>query len=139
MNKAIVAVAAILAAGSLSSVAAAHHSAAQFDFTKTTQIKGVVKEFNLINPHMQLVLQVTDAKGSRAIEYEGHSRNNMYRAGWRADMVKPGEALTINIAPMKDGTDGGFVTSAVTAQGKAFGQRSSAQNAAAARAAAEAK
>ncbi|MEO6338395.1 MAG: DUF6152 family protein [Caulobacteraceae bacterium] len=136
MKKAIVAVAAIALAGSWASLASAHHSAAQFDFTKSVQVKGTVKEFNLINPHMQLVLHVTDAKGARDIEYEGHSRNNMYRAGWRANMVKPGEALTINIAPLRTGTDGGYVTSATTADGRKFGMQSSAL---ATQAAAEAK
>jgi hypothetical protein len=129
MKTRLLALAATTAVLGLATGASAHHSAAQFDFGKSVQIKGTVKEFNLINPHMQLVLHVKDGKGERDIEYEGHSRNNMYRAGWRADMVKPGEALTINIAPMRDGSDGGYVTSAVTAAGKNFGNVSRGQTA----------
>ena len=37
---------------------------------------------------MRLVLQVKDAKGDREIEFEGHSTNNMYRAGYRANMIR---------------------------------------------------
>ena len=106
--------------------ALAHHSAAPFDFTKTAQIVGTVKSFELINPHMRLVLVVSDAKGTRDVEYEGHSLNNMYRAGWRPNMVKVGDKMTVNIAPRRDGADGGYVTSATTADGRHFGQPSAA-------------
>jgi hypothetical protein len=63
---------------------------------------------------------VDDAKGARDIEFEGHSLNNLYRRGWRKDMVKVGDALTISIAPRKDGGDGGYVLSVKTPDGKEF-------------------
>ena len=112
------------------STVAAHHSAIQFDFTKTVPITGVVKKFQAINPHMRLTLQVTDAKGSREIEFEGHSTNNMYRAGYRNDMIKFGDAITVYVAPLRDGSEGGYVTAALTASGVRFGLRSSAEQAA---------
>ena len=110
-----------------SSSVAAHHSAVQFDFTKSVTITGVVKKFQAINPHMRLVLQVKDPKGDREIEFEGHSTNNMYRAGYRANMIKVGDTITVNVAPHRDGSEGGYVTSAVTASGARFGPRSSAE------------
>ena len=100
---------------------AAHHSAAQFDFGKTAQVTGVVKKFQAINPHMRLVLEVTDAKGTREIEFEGHSTNNMYRAGYRNNMIKLGDKITVTIAPLRSGEDGGYVTAAVNSKGQAFG------------------
>lgn len=106
---------------------AAHHSAVQFDFTKSVAITGVVKKFRAINPHMQLVLHVTDAKGERDIEFEGHSTNNMYRAGYRDNMIKVGDRITVYVAPLKTGADGGYVTAALTASGTRFGQRSRAE------------
>ncbi len=99
----------------------AHHSAIQFDFGKNVQVTGVVKKFLAINPHMRLVLTVTDAKGTRDIEFEGHSTNNMYRAGYRDKMIKVGDKITVIIAPLRDGGDGGYVTGAVTAKGEKFG------------------
>jgi hypothetical protein len=129
MKKTLAALAALAALGTVAPTAQAHHSAAMFDFAKTAKVTGVVKQFELINPHMRLVLVVTDPKGTREIKFEGHSLNNMYRAGWRKDLVKVGERMTVNIAPMKDGSDGGYVTSAVMANGKQFGGRSSAQSA----------
>jgi len=120
--------------------ATAHHSAVQFDFTKSVSYKGVVKEFAAINPHMRLLIEVKDAKGSHEIKFEGHSTNNMYRAGYRKGMVKVGDTVTVNAAPLRDGTEGGYVVSVELADGQFFGQRSTrAQDAAAAAAAEKAK
>jgi hypothetical protein len=123
--RSLVLVAAVVVIGSAS--VAAHHSAIQFDFTKSTPVTGVVKKFIAINPHMQLVLHVKDAKGERDIEFEGHSTNNMYRAGYRDNMIKVGDTITVYIAPLKDGSDGGYVTAATTASGARFGLQSRAQ------------
>jgi hypothetical protein len=105
----------------------AHHSAIQFDFTNTKTVTGVVMKFRAINPHMQLVLHVKDEKGERDIAFEGHSTNNMYRAGYRDNMIKVGDPITVYIAPLRDGSDGGYVTAAVTASGLRFGARSRAE------------
>lgn len=99
----------------------AHHSAAQFNFRGPATIKGTVKSLRPANPHLRLVLVVTDDKGTRDIEYEGHSLNNLYRSGWRPDMVKTGDQIEVMIAPRKDGADGGYVTGVRTADGKVFG------------------
>ena len=105
----------------------AHHSAQQFDFTMSATITGVVKRFQAINPHMRLVLAVTDAKGSHDIAFEGHSTNNMYRAGYRDGMIKVGDKITVYVAPLRDGSEGGYVTAATTADGKRFGVQSRAE------------
>jgi opacity protein-like surface antigen len=112
-----------------STTAAAHHSAVQFDFTRSETVTGVVKKFRAINPHMQLVLHVKDAKGERDIVFEGHSTNNMYRAGYRDNMIKVGDTITVHIAPLRDGSEGGYVTAAVTASGVRFGAQSRAEQA----------
>lgn len=100
--------------------AAAHHSAAQFDFSKRVTIEGVVKEFNVQNPHTAAVVEVTDDKGTRDVEYEGHSASNFYRAGYTRNMVKAGDKIAILIAPRHDGQDGGFIQ-AFTVNGKTVG------------------
>ncbi len=105
----------------------AHHSAQQFDFGRSTPISGVVKRFQAINPHMRLVLSVSDAKGTRDISFEGHSTNNMYRAGYRDGMIKVGDKITVYVAPLRDGSDGGYVTAASTADGRRFGPQSRAE------------
>jgi len=121
----VVAAAALLTVWSTGAVA--HHSAQQFDFSKTASMTGVVKRFQPINPHMRLVLSVTDAKGTREVSFEGHSTNNMYRAGYRDGMIKVGDKITVFVAPLRDGTEGGYVTAASTADGRRFGPQSRAE------------
>jgi hypothetical protein len=101
--------------------AMAHHSAAQFDFAQRVTIEGVVKEFNVTNPHTWAVVEITDDKrGTRDAEYEGHSASHFYRAGYTRGMVKVGDKIAILIAPRRDGEDGGFIQ-AFTVNGKTIG------------------
>jgi hypothetical protein len=102
-------------------VAAAHHSAAQFDFAQRVTIEGVVKDFNVTNPHTWATVELTDDKrGTRDAMYEGHSASHFYRAGYERGMVKPGDKIAILIAPRRDGEDGGFIQ-AFTVNGKTIG------------------
>ena len=103
--------------------AAAHHSAAQFDFRNTVLLTGEVVEARFANPHMRLILEVTDdERGTRDIEFEGHSRNNMVRQGLLPGMFELGDSVTIRIAPMRDGTDGGYVVGVRTPDGDEIGR-----------------
>jgi len=77
-------------------------------------------------PHGRIVLNVTDEHGTRDVEFEAHSRNNMYRQGFRPDMMKVGDKITIRIAPTRNGEDGGYVTAVLTADGTAIGNITSA-------------
>ena len=102
--------------------AVAHHSAVQFDFQNTVNLTGIVKVVQFANPHAKIILEVTDEKrGTRDIQFEGHSRNNMYRQGLRPEMMTVGDKITIRIAPLRDGSDGGYVTALITADGQAIG------------------
>lgn len=100
--------------------AAAHHSAAQFDFSQRITVEGVVKKFIVANPHTAAFVEVTDAKGTRDVEYEGHSASHFYRAGYTRGMVHVGDKIAILIAPRKDGADGGFIQ-AFTVNGRTVG------------------
>ena len=115
----------ILAAGAtallfLATAAAAHHSAAQFDLGKFVTIEGVVKSFVVRNPHTTAVIEVTDAKGARDVEYEGHSASHFYRAGYTNDLVRVGDRIALLVSPRKDGNDGGFIQ-AFTVNGRTVG------------------
>jgi len=115
----------ILAAGAtalllLATAAPAHHSAAQFDLGKFVTIEGVVKSFVVRNPHTTAVIEVTDAKGTRDVEYEGHSASHFYRAGYTNDLVHVGDRIALLVSPRKDGDDGGFIQ-AFTVNGRTVG------------------
>lgn len=110
---------ACLAAG----IATAHHSTAMFDETAVVEISGTVKELQWTNPHVWLQLIVE--QDGRAVEYsiEGGSPNSLSRRGWRSTSFKPGDAVTVRISPMKDGTPGGsFIGAKFESDGSTLGQ-----------------
>ncbi|MEO6102713.1 MAG: DUF6152 family protein [Pseudoxanthomonas sp.] len=111
--------------------ASAHHSAVQFDFGKQVQYTGTVKQFSAINPHMRMTIAVKNptSTGTHEVKFEGHSTNNMYRSGYRRDMVKVGEIVTVNAAPFRDGIEGGYVIAVTMADGTFFGAKGRAQDA----------
>lgn len=101
--------------------ALAHHSGAQYDFSKTVTMHGKVKLLDVQNPHTRLVLEIKSKDGkAEDVEFEGHSRNNIYRRGWRPDSIKVGDEITVGVAPRKDGGVGGYVTSYTLADGSEF-------------------
>ncbi len=56
---------ALLALTSATTTVLGHHSAAQFDFRNTVLIAGTVQEVRFANPHLRLILEVTDeARGT---------------------------------------------------------------------------
>ena len=101
----------------------AHHSFAMFDTAREVTLAGTVREFQWTNPHSWLQLNVV--QGSRTIEYsiEMGSPNTMSRKGWRRGTFKPGDKVTVVINPMRDGSPGGSLVSAVDAQGNRLSMR----------------
>ena len=66
-------------------VATAHHSAAQFDFAQRVTIEGVVKEFNVTNPHTWATVEITDDKrGTRVARIRGPQRQPLLSCRLRA-------------------------------------------------------
>jgi hypothetical protein len=64
---------------------------------------------------------VSDAKGTRDVDFEGHSAGNFFRAGYNRGSVQVGEHISVLIAPRKDGGDGGFIVSFRTQSGQTVG------------------
>ena len=112
---------AFAAALAFSASAAAHHSAAIFNFRAPVTKTGTVKEVRVINPHTHISMSIADAKGTRDWNFEGHSASNFYRAGYTRGSVKAGDKITITFAPMRDGNDGGYIVAFTTAAGEKVG------------------
>jgi hypothetical protein len=88
--------------------AAAHHSFALFDVTKTVSLEGTVKKFDWTNPHSWITLEVVGAQNS-ADEWliELPPAGVLAREGWNKNFVKIGERLVVHINPLKNGGRGG--------------------------------
>ena len=101
----------------------AHHSAAMFDDTKVVELSGTVKELQWANPHIWLQIVVDDNGKKTEWSLEGGSPNSLSRQGWRATTFKPGDAVTVRLNPMKDGTPAGsFIGAKFAADGKTIGR-----------------
>jgi len=111
---------AAVATAACAASALAHHSFAMFDAEKTITLQGTVKEFEWVNPHSWLRINVNDEKTGKpalwALELSSPSR--LVTMGMRADSVKAGDAVSVTFHPMKDGTRGGQFIQAVLPGGK---------------------
>lgn len=110
---ALIAAAASLAFGT---TAIAHHSTAMFDFSKTIEISGTVKDFEWTNPHTWTNVTVDGSK-STVYGLEGMSPNYLSRNGWTKRTLSPGDKVRFEVHPLKDGRKGGFMVSAKLADG----------------------
>jgi Family of unknown function (DUF6152) len=104
--------------------AEAHHSFAMFDHEKAITVSGTLKEFEFTNPHCWLHVNVVDPGTGRTLEwaFEMGSVGQIAAQGWKADTVKPGDKITIEAHPMKDGSRGGQYMSATLGDGRSFKQ-----------------
>jgi len=98
--------------------AQSHHSNVAYEVTKVITITGVVKEFQWVNPHTWLHVVVDDGKGGK-VEWaaEGRAPGILGRAGWSRSVLKPGETVTIDMSPAKDGTKVGIIARITKADG----------------------
>ena len=89
-------------------VAMAHHSAAMYEATKTVTLKGTVKQFRWVNPHVIVVLTTEAQEGLEVADWavEMSSTGNMTRSGWNRKSVRDGERVEITARPMRDGSHG---------------------------------
>jgi hypothetical protein len=102
--------------------ALAHHSFAMFDREKNITMSGVVTEFEWTNPHVWIHMKAPDQSGKDVVwSFEMQAIAQDSSLGWRADSVKPGDKVTIDFHPLKDGSRGGQLTAATLADGKRLG------------------
>jgi len=121
--KSILRIALLAAALLLSAVTSfAHHSfAAEFDGNKAVTLKGKVTEFEWINPHSWIHIDVTDDKGNTVNwACETAPPNMLYRAGWRRDSLKVGDEVVIEGFRAKDGSNTMNARTVRTPDGKQF-------------------
>jgi len=98
--------------------ALAHHSNVAFEVTKVVTIKGVVKAFEWRNPHTWIILTIDDGKGGKADwGIEGRAPGVLLRAGWTKNSLQPGEMITVDMSPAKDGSKTGLVARVTKADG----------------------
>jgi len=98
----------------------AHHSFAMYDVTQTRTITGTVQQFRWSNPHVVIVVEIA-GPSPQIWSVELTSPGNLRRKGWTRHSLKPGEIVSLQIYPLRDGGHGGGFQSGHLADGSALG------------------
>jgi hypothetical protein len=73
----------------------AHHGASVYDTKNLTTLKGTVTDFQFMNPHTEILFDVTGADGKvEKWTGEAPSLTTMSRIGWNKSLFKPGDQIT---------------------------------------------
>jgi len=100
--------------------ASAHHSFSMFDTNKTVSITGVVRAWEMVNPHAYLWVNVRKGDEVQVWGIEGGAPAGLVRAGMTKATIKPGDPITVELSPMKDGREGGMMRKLILTNGKTF-------------------
>ena len=87
----------VAACALLGTSAQAHHSiSAVYDDSQRVSIEGVVTEFQFVNPHPLVVIDVKDGAGNaQQWRLEMDTHRELADIGFTSDTLKPGERLVI--------------------------------------------
>jgi hypothetical protein len=104
--------------------AGAHHSPVMFDRTVSKTLVGAVVKFAWTNPHSSIQLDVPNESGGvDRWGVEMGSPQSMARGGWRSNIIKAGDTVTVVVNPLKSGEFGGIFVSITLPDGRKLGGR----------------
>ena len=119
-SKLLLALAAFAIAGTSAKVAA-HHSQSQFEPELTISVEGTLTKASWANPHTLFVLQGRKTGSSDQMQewtVEGPSPRQLETKGWGRAVSKPGDKLTFEGRPRRDGQPELLLLSVTLADGK---------------------
>jgi hypothetical protein len=89
----------------------AHHGQAGYNTTEKVTVSGLVTDFQFVNPHSIVHLDVKDDKGeTQAWQGELTSPNHLIRADWTSTTLKPGDKVTMSGYRAKSGSNSMWIT-----------------------------
>jgi len=84
----------------------AHHGTAAYDTTQEITVKGTVTEFQFVNPHTLIFLDVKNDKGDvEHWQVDAQSPNQLTRDGWNKNTLKPGDQIAVTGFRAKNHSD----------------------------------
>lgn len=100
----------------------AHHSFAMFDSQNQVKFTGTVARFDWTNPHVYIELDVAGTDGSSAHwTIECANISILSRLGWKFNFIKPGDEITVIVAPLRTGKPGALLKQVTLADGSIWG------------------
>ena len=106
------------------SAAYAHHSFAMFDNENQIKLKGTVKDFQWQNPHVYIEVDASNVYAkdgsTKSWTIECANPGILDRIGWKFNMVKVGDTVTLIVAPLRSGEPGALLKQITLPDGKVF-------------------
>lgn len=97
----------------------AHHGVGNVDTSHLVTLQGIVTEFEMINPHAQISLEVTNDNGKvEQWAIEASSPNTLHRFGWDRNTIKPGDRVSVIGHRAKDGAQFMHLQKLILSNGK---------------------
>ena len=104
-----------------SGAAMAHHSFAPYEPDVQVRYTGKVANFEWQNPHVYIELDVTDAGGeTKRWLIECANPGILNRVGWKWNMIKPGDEISVIVSPLRNGEPGALLKAVKLADGQQF-------------------
>jgi hypothetical protein len=99
----------------------AHHALqAQFDMKQTITLTGAVTKMDWSNPHVWLYVEVRNQSKSVTWELYLASPNQQILNGWKIDTYRPGDRVSVEAYPARDGSSVGFAKKVRAVSGRSF-------------------
>ena len=100
----------------------AHHSFAPYETNVQIKFSGTVSELRWTNPHVYIEMDAPDAKTGAMRHWliECASTSILNRVGWRFNMIKPGDRITVIVSPLRNGEPAALLKQITLADGKTF-------------------
>jgi hypothetical protein len=81
----------------------AHHGSSAYDLSKEVTLTGKVSDFEFIQPHPIISLDVKDGSSVVKWSIEMTSPNHLVRYGWNGHKLKPGDGVMVTGNVAKNG------------------------------------
>jgi hypothetical protein len=100
----------------------AHHSFAVYEPNVQIKMSGTVTKFKWANPHVYLEIDAADAKSGETRHWllECASTSILNRAGWKFNMLKPGDMITVIVSPLRTGEPAALLKQVTLADGSKY-------------------
>jgi hypothetical protein len=100
----------------------AHHSFAGYEPELQIKFSGVVTEFKWANPHVYIQMDAADKESGKKRRWliECANPGILNRVGWRFNMVKVGDTITVIVSPLRSGEPAALLKQITLADGSKY-------------------
>ena len=100
----------------------AHHSFAVYEPELQIKFSGVVTEFKWANPHVYIQMDAPDKEPGKKRRWliECANPGILNRVGWRFNMVKAGDTITVIVSPLRNGEPAALLKQITLADGSKY-------------------